>query len=65
MGAGGYCYPCGELGDSPCPLVDDPSGHRIQPHPTAVYACVSSGTLYAASLYCALATSLPLKRLHT
>ena len=56
MGAGGYCYSCagaGELSTSAlakCPSADDPAGHRVQPHPTLSYACVSGGTQYSASL---------------
>lgn len=57
MGAGGYCYPCGgETDDQLCPIADDVSGHHVQPHPTLVYACVSSGTIYAAALYWSIMT---------
>ena len=46
MGEKDYCYPCGEPGLPPCELYG-----LGEPFADPPYACVSSGTLYAASLY--------------
>lgn len=55
MAVDGYCYPCGVEYENACPGPDDTSA-TMQPHPTLSYACISSGTIYAASLYWSVMT---------